>query len=63
MRKEILYELQSPYRDSLKVHGFYFGQGEKAACVVGALRGNEVQQMYVCARLIEAQESQRVRAQ
>ena len=50
MRKEILYELQSPYRDSLKVHGFYFGQGEKAACVVGALRGNEVQQMYVCAR-------------
>lgn len=54
MRKEILYELQSPYRDSLKVHGFYFGQGEKAACVVGALRGNEVQQMYVCARLIEA---------
>ena len=54
MRKEVLYELQSPYRESLKVHGFYFGQGEKAACIVGALRGNEVQQMYVCARLIEA---------
>ena len=54
MTKEVLYELQSPYRESLKVSGFYFGQGEKTACVVGALRGNEIQQMYVCARLIEA---------
>lgn len=54
MRKEILYELQSPYRESLKVTGFYFGQGEKSACIVGALRGNEIQQMYVCARLVEA---------
>ena len=54
MREEILYELHSPYRESLKVHGFYFGQGTKTACIVGALRGNEVQQMYVCARLIEA---------
>ena len=53
MRKEVIYELQSPYRESLKVHGYFFGEGEKAACVVGALRGNEVQQMYVCARLIE----------
>ncbi len=53
MRKEVIYELQSPYRESLKVHGYYFGEGEKAACVIGALRGNEVQQMYVCARLIE----------
>ena len=54
MRKEILYELQSPYRESLKITGFYFGHGEKSVCIVGALRGNEIQQMYVCARLVEA---------
>lgn len=54
MRKEVLYEMESPYRENLKVHGFYFGEGEQAACIVGALRGNEVQQMYICARLVEA---------
>ena len=33
---------------------FILAKGRKTACVVGALRGNEIQQMYVCARLIEA---------
>ena len=54
MKREILFRLQSLYRDDLRVTGFRFGEGEKAACIVGALRGNEVQQLYVCARLIAA---------
>ena len=45
MKREILFSLQSLYRDDLRVTGFRFGEGEKAACIVGALRGNEVQQM------------------
>ena len=52
MRKEIIYQLGNTYRDDLTVYGYYFGRGEKSACVVGAIRGNEVQQMYVCSQLI-----------
>lgn len=53
MRKEILYSLKAPYRDDLKITGYRFGYGEKAACIVGALRGNEVQQLYVCSLLVQ----------
>ncbi len=53
MRKEVLYSLKSPYRDDLRITGYKFGRGEKAACIVGALRGNEVQQLYICSQLIK----------
>ena len=52
MHKQTLYSIQSPYRQPMDVIGFRFGKGEKALCVVGAMRGNEVQQMYVCAQLV-----------
>ena len=52
MKREILFSLQSLYRDDLRVTGFRFGEGEKAACIVGALRGHEVQQMYVASQLV-----------
>ena len=52
MRKQILYSIQSPYREAMDVIGFQFGRGKKALCVVGAMRGNEVQQMYVCSQLV-----------
>lgn len=53
MKKEILYSLKSPYRESLDVVGYRFGSGEKALAVVGAIRGNEIQQMYICSQLIQ----------
>ncbi|MGN0612979.1 MAG: M14 family metallopeptidase [Porcipelethomonas sp.] len=53
MRKEILYSLKSPYRESLDITGFRFGTGKKSVAVVGALRGNEIQQMFVCSQLIQ----------
>ena len=53
MKNEIIYSIKSPYRDNLDVIGFRFGEGKKSLAVVGALRGNEVQQMYVCARLVQ----------
>lgn len=52
MRKKTLYSLRSPYRESMDIIGFQFGRGEKSVCVVGAMRGNEVQQMYVCSQLV-----------
>ncbi len=54
MRKEVFYSLKAPYRDELRIMGYHFGQGEKAACIVGSTRGNEVQQLYVCSQLIKA---------
>lgn len=54
MRRERIYSLPGLYREDMDVYGYYFGRGERAACVVGALRGNEVQQMYVCSQLVKA---------
>jgi hypothetical protein len=54
MKKEIIYSLKAPYRDELRVSGYRFGKGEKAACIIGAIRGNEVQQLYICSQLIKA---------
>lgn len=53
MLKETLYSLKAPYRDELRISGYRFGSGEKAACIVGAIRGNEIQQLYVCSQLIK----------
>lgn len=53
MRKEVLYTLASPYREELRVTGYHFGAGRKSACIVGAIRGNEIQQLYVCSQLVK----------
>ncbi|MBU5488211.1 succinylglutamate desuccinylase/aspartoacylase family protein [Clostridium sp. MSJ-8] len=53
MKKEVLYTLKAPYRDDLRITGYKFGRGpKKAACIMGAIRGNEIQQLYVCSQLI-----------
>lgn len=49
-----IYTVHSAYREDMKIRGYTFGQGERSACIVGALRGNEIQQMYVCSQLIQA---------
>lgn len=53
MRREILFELSSPYRDDFRIRGYHFGKGEKAACIVGATRGNEIQQVYIAGQLVK----------
>lgn len=53
MRKEVIYSMKGPFRDELRVVGYKFGEGEKAACILGAMRGNEIQQMYVCSQIIK----------
>ncbi len=52
MKKEILFEMKSPYRGSFNIEGFWFGEGEKTVAIVGAMRGDEIQQQYICARLV-----------
>lgn len=53
MKKEIIYSIKSPYREPLDVTGFRFGSGKKSLALVGAFRGNEIQQMYVCSQVIQ----------
>lgn len=53
MRREILFELSSPYRDDFRIRGYHFGRGRKAVCIVGATRGNEIQQVYIAGQLIK----------
>lgn len=52
MRREDIYTLKSMYREDFKIPGYYFGKGEKSACIVGAIRGNEIQQLYICSQLV-----------
>lgn len=54
MKKECIYTLKNTYRDDMNIYGYRFGKGDKAACVVGAMRGNEVQQLYICSQLVKA---------
>lgn len=53
MKKELIYTIPSIYRDDFRIHGYRFGSGEKALCVVGSMRGNEYQQVYTCSRLVK----------
>ncbi len=52
MKKKMIYELNALYREPMRVAGFEFGEGEKSVCVIGSMRGNEVQQMFACSRLV-----------
>ncbi len=52
MKVETLFSTKSCYREPLRIEGYRFGSGTKSACIVGGLRGNEIQQVYVCSQLI-----------
>lgn len=53
MKKKTVYEIASIYRDNFRVSGYEFGEGKKSVCIVGSMRGNEVQQLYVCSQLVK----------
>ena len=53
MKSEILYKIDGLYRDDFRVRGYRFGKGEKSVCIMGSMRGNEFQQIYVCSQLIQ----------
>ena len=54
MKKEIIFEMKSPYRSDFQIIGYKFGSGEKTAAIVGAMRGDEIQQQYIASRLVAA---------
>lgn len=53
MHKEEIFRMDGLYREEFKIEGYRFGYGNRAACIVGASRGNELQQMYICSQLIK----------
>ena len=53
MKKKTIYEIKGLYRDNFRVTGYEFGKGKKSVCIVGSMRGNEVQQLYCCSQLIK----------
>ncbi len=52
MRKEVLFSMESPYRDTFKILGYHFGHGSKTLAIVGAMRGDEVHQQYICSQIV-----------
>ncbi len=54
MRKKSLFTLETPYREPLELRAAEFGSPDAEACcaIVGSMRGNEVQQTFICAELI-----------
>ena len=57
MKKILLFEKKSLYRDSMKVYGYLFGAGDldncnKTLAVVGGMKGNEFTQMYEASQLV-----------
>jgi hypothetical protein len=53
MKEIVVYELNSLYRKPMRVIGYEFGEGKKSVCIVGSTRGNEIQQLYSCSRLVQ----------
>ena len=44
--------MPSPFRDTFHITGYRFGHGTKSLAIVWAMRGDEIQQQYVCAQLV-----------
>lgn len=54
MIKETVYKFSSAYRSDFEINAYRFNKGERSCCIVGALRGNEIQQLYICSKLIKS---------
>ena len=53
MKESIIYQTSSLYRDDFRVKAYTFGSGEKSLCVVGSVRGNEYQQIFLASQFVQ----------
>ena len=53
MKRETLFRMPSPFRDEFRIEGFRFGSGIPALAIVGAMRGDEIQQQYICSQMVQ----------
>ena len=47
MTKETLFTMNTAFRGEYNIYGYHYGMGDHEACIVGAMRGNEYQQLYL----------------
>lgn len=52
MKVQTIFNMPSPYRDDFRIKAYTFGMGEKTLCIVGSMRGDEIQQQYIASRLV-----------
>lgn len=52
MKVQTIFRMPSPYRDDFRIKAYTFGSGRKALCIVGSMRGDELQQLYIASRLV-----------
>lgn len=54
MRRGTILQMEMPHREPMKVLGFVIGDehAQRSCAIVGATRGNEAQQAFICARLV-----------
>ena len=52
MKIQTIFNMPSPYRDDFRIKAYTFGSGAKTFCIVGSMRGDEMQQQYVASRLV-----------
>jgi predicted deacylase len=53
VRRDIIFDLKSPYRNNFQIHAFRFGSGEPSAAIVGAIRGDEAQQQFIASQVVK----------
>ena len=53
MIRETIFRMNSPYRDEFRIQGFRFGKGKKTVAIVGSIRGDEVQQQFICSQIVK----------
>lgn len=52
MREITFCDMEGLYRDNFRLKAYIFGSGKKSICIVGPTRGNEYQQQFIAARIV-----------
>lgn len=45
--------MKSPFRDDFVIEGFHFGGNEKTVAILGCMRGDEAQQLFVASQIVK----------
>ncbi len=52
MEEKVIFTLNSTYREPFEIRSYHFGGSGRSVCVIGNMRGNEIQQMVIAGHLI-----------
>ena len=52
MKEEVIFRMESAYREDFEVKSYHFGGPEKTMGIIGDMRGNEIQQLYIAGQRV-----------